>query len=120
MDPRPLYPNMYHPIVKRRNRNFEGQAKHYTRTARPTKYYIIDFGISRKYKPSDAPFLEPIIRGGDKSVPEFQSSMDGICDPFPTDVYFIGSAVNQKLLQVSDPVLSFPFMHVPIIIESNT
>ena len=99
MDPKPLYPNMYHPKEILLNRDLNGRAKHYTRTERPTKYYIIDFGLSRKYKTDDAPFLEPVIRGGDKTVPEFKNS-DAPCNPFFTDVYCVGNTINEKFLQV--------------------
>ena len=95
-----MFPDMFHPIMQRLKRDYSGIAKSHTRTARPTKYYIIDFGISRKYKPSDLPALEPIIHGGDKSVPEHQNAY-GSCDPFPTDVYYIGNTIREKILQVS-------------------
>ncbi|KAL4247870.1 hypothetical protein ABKN59_007476 [Abortiporus biennis] len=64
MDPNPTYPNMFHPVAMSKNRNFKGKAKHFTRTARPTKYYFIDFGLSRQYNPDDGPPLEYPIFGG--------------------------------------------------------
>lgn len=99
-DPRPLFPQMFHPVrYNCRRDNVERYATYYSRTARPTKYYFIDFGISRKYKPEDVPFLEDPILGGDKSAPEFQVS-DDPQDPFPTDVYYIGNLVRQHLMKV--------------------
>lgn len=100
MDPKPLYPRMYHPALPIWTLDAKSVARHYSRTARPTKYYLVDFGISRKYKPSDAPFLEHPIRGGDKSVPEFQPEVIDICNPFPTDLYYLGHAVSQSFLEV--------------------
>lgn len=99
-DPRLLYPQMFHPVLfDMRRDNIDWSAKYYSRTARPPKYYLIDFGLSRKYKPEDAPFLEYPILGGDKSVPEFRVSVDRQ-DPFPTDVYYIGNVIREHLMNV--------------------
>ncbi|CCM03211.1 uncharacterized protein FIBRA_05335 [Fibroporia radiculosa] len=106
MDPKPLYPQMYHPVLGLRSHNFTGTAKHYTRTARPTKYYLIDFGISRRYDPAITSPREPPIRGGDKTVPEFQHS-DDPCDPFPTDIYYLGNMIREDFLQTKQ---GFEFM----------
>lgn len=100
MDPKPTFPNGFHPVLHRRNRNFMGPAKHFTRTARPSKYYIIDFGLSIKY-PHDTPNPRAIpIFGGDKSVPEFQRDPCGIYNPFPTDVYYLGNLIRKEFIQV--------------------
>ena len=104
MDPKPLYPDGYHPVLRDSKRNGKGFAKYYSRTARPTRYYLIDFGISRKYKPSDAPFLEIPIRGGDKSVPEF-NPVTRRCDPFATDIYYLGNAIRENFLEVCAEIL---------------
>lgn len=101
MDPKPTFPNMYHPRVNRQNRNFKGTAKYYTRTARPTKYLLIDFGLSRKYNPEDGIPSEIPILGGDRTVPEFQG--DGEYrpwNPFPTDIYYVGNMIRKDFLQV--------------------
>lgn len=99
-DPRPLFPQMFHPVrYKSKRDNIWRSAKYYSRTARPTKYYFIDFGISRKFEPEDAPFLEYPILGGDKSAPEFEVSVD-LQDPFPTDVYYIGNLIREHLMGV--------------------
>lgn len=99
MDPTPLYPNLYHPLRDTNTRDMRGPAKHHNRTAHPTRYYLIDFGLSRKYNPDDGPPLEPPIRGGDKTVPEFQHSTEP-CDPFPTDIYYLGNMIREDFLQV--------------------
>ena len=75
------------------------KAKHFTRTQRPPKYYFIDFGISRRYHPSDANPREIPIWGGDKLVPEFQNSNEPR-DPFPTDVFYIGNTIRMGFLLV--------------------
>lgn len=99
MDARPLYPEGYHPFLPRRKPDMSGYAKHLTRTQRPVKYFLVDFGLSRKYAPEDLPPLEPIIAGGDKSVPEF-ATVDA-CDPYPVDVYTFGNLIKMYFLDVS-------------------
>ncbi|KAJ6624314.1 hypothetical protein B0H10DRAFT_1784847 [Mycena sp. CBHHK59/15] len=104
MDGTPLYPIPYHPVEQNMKRDFSGRVSHLTRTQRPVKYYITDFGLSRRYPPGVHAPLEPIIVGGDKSVPEFRKNKDGVlpmkCDPFPTDVYYIGNLIRSDFLQV--------------------
>lgn len=99
MDATPLYPVPYHPFAILMKRDYSGWAKHLTRTQRPVKYYLIDFGISRRYDPKDGPPFEDPIYGGDKSVPEFARSLDP-CDPFPTDVYYLGNMIRRHFLVV--------------------
>lgn len=97
-DPEPLYPKSYHPVLTRYDANLRFRASHYSRTFRPTKYYLIDFGLSTKYAEDEtSPREEPII-GGDKSVPEFR--YDDLHDPFPTDVYYVGNVMRENILQV--------------------
>ncbi|KAF7428208.1 hypothetical protein PC9H_007429 [Pleurotus ostreatus] len=97
MDARPLYPERYHPFMPWRTLDLSRHASHYTRTQKPVKYYLTDFGLSRRYKPEDRPPLEDIIEGGDKSVPEFSTS--DACDPFPSDVYTIGNLVKTCFIE---------------------
>ncbi|KAJ3476416.1 hypothetical protein NLI96_g11175 [Meripilus lineatus] len=70
---------MYHPVDTKRSRDWKWSAKYYTRTARPAKYYFIDFGLSVRYNPEDGEPLAYPIQGGDKTVPEFQG--DGLSQP---------------------------------------
>ncbi|KDQ55744.1 hypothetical protein JAAARDRAFT_133573 [Jaapia argillacea MUCL 33604] len=103
LDPTNLYPDSFHPVRQERKRNYKRGAKYYTRTQRPPKYYFIDFGISRRYKPEDMPPNEEIIVGGDSSAPEFQeANMDrtnDMCNPFPTDIYYLGNMIRQNFIQ---------------------
>lgn len=102
MDPKPTFPSMYHPVDIDRTRDFKGRAKYHTRTARPTKYFLIDFGLSRKYNPDDGTPAEIPILGGDKTVPEFQDEGEYVpSNPFPTDIYYIGNMIREDFLQVS-------------------
>ena len=114
LDPAHLYPELFHPVATNLNRNLTGDAKHFTRTQRPPKYYFIDFGISRRYDPSDTNPKEIPIWGGDKEVPEFQHS-NKPCDPFATDVFYIGNAIKMDFILVS-----YLFYHVVIGGSSET
>jgi hypothetical protein len=71
-DPSNMFPESFHPVVIDRSRDFRRKAKCYLRTWRPTGYLLIDFGLSRRYDPANAPPLAPPldlpIRGGDKSA----------------------------------------------------
>ncbi|KAI0363364.1 hypothetical protein BV20DRAFT_975753 [Pilatotrama ljubarskyi] len=98
-DPRPIYPAMFHPRQRNRALNWKDPAKHSTRTDHPVRYYYIDFGLSRKYNPEDGPPREIPIRGGDKTVPEFQSWKGEPLDPFPTDIYYLGNMIRMTILQ---------------------
>ena len=101
MDPKPTFPKLYHPRSDRQNQNFKGTAKYYTRTARPTKYLFIDFGISRKYNPEDGVPSELPILSGDRTVPEFQGRGEyQPWNPFPTDIYYVGNMIREDFLQV--------------------
>jgi len=95
-----MYPNSWHPRRDERDRfDVSKLAKHYSRTERPPRYYLIDFGISRRYGPKDVSPLEPIIIGGDKTVPEFQNSY-APCNPFHTDIYYMGNFIREGVLEV--------------------
>ncbi|KAH9914993.1 hypothetical protein B0H21DRAFT_771594 [Amylocystis lapponica] len=100
MHPSGVWPNMFHPRMPSLNRNFKGFARHLTRTERPTKYYLIDFGLSLHFNAEETRTARPIL-GGDKSVPEFRDRIrrSGPQDPFPTDVYYIRNLVREDFLQ---------------------
>jgi hypothetical protein len=100
-----MFPRSWHPTEELMNRKYTGKAKYYTRTQRPPKYYLIDFGISRRYDAKDLPVLEPQIHGADRTVPEFQDSF-ARCDPFPTDIYYLGNVFRMDFVQVSNDVYS--------------
>jgi len=51
MDARELYPEGFHPIAADKTPDFSREAiAKFTRSQRPPKYYIIDFGLSRRVK----------------------------------------------------------------------
>ncbi|KIJ60038.1 hypothetical protein HYDPIDRAFT_117724 [Hydnomerulius pinastri MD-312] len=112
LDPSKLYPSSFHPMETGLKRDYSGPPKHFTRTQRPPKYYFIDFGHSRRYDPEETNPLEVPIRGGDKEVPEFQNSEEP-CNPFPTDVFYIGNAIRQDFIQTKR---GFEFMQ-PLVAD---
>ncbi|KAG9217560.1 hypothetical protein CCMSSC00406_0008487 [Pleurotus cornucopiae] len=117
MDARLLYPEGYHPFLPWRNPHMSGSAKHLTRTQRPVTYFLVDFGLSRKYTPEERPPLEPIIAGGDRSVPEFATA--DACDPFPVDVYTLGNMIKLYFLDGDESTSSlsgFEFMR-PLVTD---
>ncbi|KAI0044020.1 hypothetical protein FA95DRAFT_1497799 [Auriscalpium vulgare] len=105
LDPSGMYPNSFHPIKINRSKNFHWFAKSYTRTQRPPRYYIIDFGLSRYYDPARGAPLDDAVRGGDKSVPEFRDYLKGVRhNPFLTDIYYIGNMLREDFIQVMNLV----------------
>jgi hypothetical protein len=95
-DPSAMYPEGYHPVQLNRSLNFQGKAKRYSRTERPPRYYLIDFGLSRRYSSRDV--LDQPLRGGDRSAPEHKSREP--CNPFRTDVYYLGNLVRVHFMMV--------------------
>ena len=99
LDPSNMFPESFHPTVIDRSKDFRRKAAWYSRTRCPTRYLLIDFGLSRRYDPANGPPLDLPIRGGDKSAPEHE---DGVtpCNPFPTDVYHLGNLIREDFIQV--------------------
>ena len=91
-----MFPDGYHPKKVLRKPDLSGPAKFYTRTQRPSKYFIIDFGMARRYE-SDNDF--PV---------EATVTEKGVQDqnPFQVDVYLAGELVRQGFLDVSQASLS--------------
>ncbi len=56
-------------------------------------------GLSRHHDPANGPPLEKPLRGGDKSAPEHKD-LQTPCDPFLTDVYYLGNLVREQFIQV--------------------
>lgn len=107
MDAHPLYPEPWHPLDIDVTLDFKRKAEHYYRTAHPVKYCYIDFGLSRRYEEGKGPgkAMERIVMGGDKSPPEYHIPGVDRCDPFPTDVYHLGSLIRKDFIEVSCSLL---------------
>ncbi|KAH9056533.1 kinase-like domain-containing protein [Lactarius vividus] len=93
-DPSDMYPKGYHISQINRSRDLKGRAERYTRTDRPPRYYLINFGLSRKYLSRDV--VDEPLRGGDETTPEHL--LGGRCNPFRTDIYNLGNVVREQFL----------------------
>lgn len=104
MDHVPLYGEPPHPACEYMKLDFSDfVVKPRSRTLRPIKYYLIDFGHARRYDPSNGPPREYAGvdcggYGGDGSVPEFKTQE--YCDPFPVDVFRLGNFIREKFTEV--------------------
>lgn len=100
VDATPLYPIKFHPASGHMRADHKAFIRpFFTRTSRPTKYYIIDFGLSRQYAANNASPQEMPIYGGDRTAPEFRNPCEPY-DPFPTDIYYIGNLMRESFLNV--------------------
>uniref|UniRef100_D8PUI8 Protein kinase domain-containing protein n=1 Tax=Schizophyllum commune (strain H4-8 / FGSC 9210) TaxID=578458 RepID=D8PUI8_SCHCM len=132
MDASPLYTTPYHPIEQTKRRDFKGLVTaSYTRTQRPVRYYIIDFGLSVRYDTLDPPPMEIPVLGGDKTVPEFKGNdpskryggLSNLYNPFPTDVYCLGNWIREDFLERLNEVLTskrLGFEFLRPLVESMT
>jgi len=116
MDASPMFPKFHHPVNNMMNFEYTGPAKYYERTARPVKYFVIDFGIARRYKPSEIPPMEEIILGGNKSLPEHRLKIDP-CNPFAVDIYYLGSLLSTTCIE---PYMSGQFDFLSPLIKDMT
>jgi len=96
LNPTGMYPDGFHPVQIDRKTNFKGKATAYTRTQRPPRYVLIDFGLSRQYYSRDV--VDYPLRGGDKSAPEHKLQTQS--NPFHTDIYYIRNLVREKFIAV--------------------
>lgn len=101
MDATALYPEGFHPICQLFDAEWTPkEAKHYTRTRTPVKYYFIDYGISCRFDLEDTDPREIPVRAGDKTAPDFSTGSMVPINPFPTDVYYIGNFIRTDILKV--------------------
>jgi len=95
-----MYPESFHPVeINRSSKDFHRKAPRYSRRRRPTKYLLIDFGLSRRYDLANGPPRNNPYRGGDKSALEHLDRVTP-CNPFPTDVYYLENLVREEYMQV--------------------
>ncbi|KAF8506378.1 kinase-like domain-containing protein [Gautieria morchelliformis] len=114
MDPRKLYPNGFHPLNIDYDYKRNRFARHWTRTERPPKYFLIDFGLSRFYDPKHGPPEDLPVRGIDRTAPEIQGDKyNECCNPFATDIYYVGNMIKMEFVEVR---FGFDFM-VPLITD---
>ncbi|KAG2141277.1 hypothetical protein DEU56DRAFT_734508 [Suillus clintonianus] len=95
-----IFIDPWHAFDQYMSEDYKRVARHRARTKSPPRYYYIDFGISRKYEASNTNPLEEPIFGGDKEVPEFNEDNYKPRNPFPTDVWYLGHAIQEIFLDV--------------------
>jgi hypothetical protein len=100
IDPKNLFPVPVHPVAINKSRDLVRTVRPFSRSERPPKYYIIDFGISVRYEEDQLPVTEDIVKGADKTVPEYETP-ELKSDPFAIDVYLAGNLVRQHFVNVS-------------------
>jgi hypothetical protein len=62
----------------------------------PRRYYFIDLGLSRQYSTRDT--TDELPSGRMNLAPETRTGMR--CNPFRTDIYYIGKLVREKFIDV--------------------
>ena len=100
MDPVPLLSEVPHPAFRQRSYDFKRKVKQHTCTECPTRFYIIDFGLSRTFSPGED-LVAPVSYGGDKSVPEYKDPSRAVSNPFAIDVYCLGNLIREWFMDVS-------------------
>ncbi|KAF6751414.1 kinase-like domain-containing protein [Ephemerocybe angulata] len=96
MDASGMYPQGFHPINNLRSVDFEHWIPHkYTRTEKPPRYYIIDFGLSKHIEEGESPL--PMRAGTDITAPEYLDKSKTV-NAFYIDVYCVGNMIRQEFL----------------------
>lgn len=101
MGSRDMWPEPYHIMVPYRNQAFTTHVKKpSTRTVRPPKYYIIDYGLSRQYSLNDYHPTEttPIRRF--RITLKFQNDFVPY-DTLAVNIYCSGDIIQESTLEVS-------------------
>ena len=74
MDSKPILPEMFHPQRPWRMLDGRREVKPYTRTARPVKYYFVDFGLATFLEKGEETIT--VGRDGqDQEVPELSDTV---------------------------------------------
>ena len=96
-----LYSEQFHPLRPDKSQDYtKDVSARFSRTQRPPKYYIIDYGLARRYDASENPPMEQTdIFGSDFTVPEF-NALDKPHNPFPIDIYCLGNVIRNEVLGV--------------------
>ncbi|KAJ7926706.1 hypothetical protein B0H13DRAFT_2229362 [Mycena leptocephala] len=103
MDGLPMYSTPMHPVINTKKRDCSGNVSHRSRTQCPVKYYLTDFGISRRYNPEGLQSLAP-------------TNLRQNCDPFPTDVYYLGNLIKEGFSKFTSRKLGFEFIE-PLVAD---
>ncbi|KAJ2934077.1 hypothetical protein H1R20_g2981, partial [Candolleomyces eurysporus] len=112
-----LYTQSFHPLDQDRSVDAQSDVHaKYTRTERRPRYYIIDYGLARRYEEGEMPPMEVTgIFGSDFTVPEFESQ-DEPHNPFPIDIYCLGNVIWNHVLDRRGHDIGFNWL-IPLINE---
>ena len=110
MEWKDMFPKGFHSQNDLLAKDARGSAPFFTRTQRPTRYIIIDFGMSSRYDPSDVSPREVGLIGGDKTVPEFLKGQP-YHDPYKADIYYAGNLIRTEFMQVRSIFTSYCPLH---------
>lgn len=103
MDGNGIYTEKWSPWYRDYKSDLTGRiSPRYTRTERSPRYYIIDFGFSKRFREEDVPPSIVPKQATDLTVPEYRTP-DTPCDPFPIDVYTLGNLIRTDFMDVSHP-----------------
>ncbi|KIY47449.1 hypothetical protein FISHEDRAFT_11906, partial [Fistulina hepatica ATCC 64428] len=94
-----MFPHGFHPFLSLWPPDLKNRANFLTRTECWPRYYLTDFGLSNSFDPSRGRPKALVVKGGDRSAPEHRTRKP--CNPFPTDVYYIGNMIKTDFLDVS-------------------
>jgi len=97
LNPSGMYPKGFHPIQINQSRDFKEKPPRYDRTQRPPRYYLIHSSSSRQYNTRNA--LDKPLRDSDKSPPE-HLRLRRRCNPFRTDIYYLGILIRVRFMEV--------------------
>lgn len=119
MDPTGLYDERFHCWAPHKTYDLKGYVtQRRRRTELWPKYFIIDFGHSKRYLPDEIPPSEFPQYATDNSAPEFERS-NVPCDPFPIDVYRFGNLLRMEFLDVSVRLLSLSHWTIEVVCLTN-
>lgn len=101
MDATGMYhPDGFHPCFPGVNANYTALATSpYTRTERPPKYYLIDFGLSRQFGEGETPLASDLTPGTDDTAPEYDDDAKPL-NAYFIDVYCAGNMIRKEFIDV--------------------
>ncbi|EIW83457.1 hypothetical protein CONPUDRAFT_53400 [Coniophora puteana RWD-64-598 SS2] len=91
-----MFTEEFHPAQVEYTRDLTRKARYISRTWKSPKYYLIDFGLSRRFEEGE-PHIDIRILGGVKTVPEARSKEP--YDPFLADIYCLGHWVDKEFVK---------------------
>ncbi|EIW83477.1 hypothetical protein CONPUDRAFT_136476 [Coniophora puteana RWD-64-598 SS2] len=91
-----MFMEEFHPANPKYTRDLTRSARYTSRTWKCPKYYLIDFGLSRRFQEGE-PHIDIRVLGGIKTVPEARSNDP--YDPFHADIYCLGHWVQEEFIK---------------------